>query len=434
MDTSIRVDLPLLIASLALTLIGIAFIFSSGVTSTGVVYSSEYIKQSIWAVLGIGVLILCTLIDYTRYKEWSFRIYTINILLLILTLIFGKVVNGSKSWLGIWELGIQPSEFMKVSTILFLSAFLERNKLILTTWHGFLQALCIVLLPMALILLQPDFGTAMVFIPLFFFIVFAAGAKMEHILFFLLTGLLTLLLIILPVYGNLLAKRTPPLFVRLGDPDVVTMLMIASLGIAFFSFLGLWITKKRYLYGSGYAGLILFLAGGASLVSRKFLKSYQLMRLIVFLNPTVDPKGAGWNILQSITAVGSGGFSGKGFLKGPHSHFQYIPQQSTDFIFSIIAEEWGFLGSLLILVLFGIILFRGIRIMLVTKDPFAYLASAGICGMIFFHFMINVGMAIGIMPITGIPLFFLSYGGSSLITVMISVGLLLNFHLRRYRY
>ncbi len=432
--TSLRFDFSLLAAAIILTGIGVAFVYSSGVTSTGEVYSSEYIKQTIWAFLGIVILFAVSLVDYNRFKGWAFRIYLGNLVLLLLTLLFGKVVNGSKSWIGIWELGIQPSEFMKVSTILYLASFLERYPYRMFTWTGFFMALGIVLLPMALILIQPDFGTAMVFIPIFFFMVFTAGAKLEYILFFLAMGTLSILFTILPVYGTLLAKRAPTFFIRLGDSDIVTILLSGFIGITLLSFLGLWLTKRRYLYWSGYGGLVLSGSLIASLVFRKFLKSYQLMRLMVFLNPSIDPKGAGWNIIQSITAVGSGGFWGKGFLQGPHSHFRYIPQQSTDFIFSIIAEELGFIGSAFVILLFGVLLFRGLRILTLTKDPFVRYASSGICGMIFFHVAINIGMAMGIMPITGIPLFFLSYGGSSLITVMIGVGLLSNFYLRRYKY
>ncbi|MFQ3619935.1 MAG: rod shape-determining protein RodA [Spirochaetales bacterium] len=433
-NTSLRFDFSLLIASLLLVLIGILFIYSSGVTSTGVVYSSEYIKQSIWAIVGFILLIALSFIDYHRYKEWAFRIYFINLFLLILTLLFGKVVHGSKSWLGIWELGIQPSEFMKVSTILYLAYLIQTYPKLLDSWIGFFLSFIVVLVPIALILLQPDFGTALVFLPIFFFIVFSAGAKLEYVLFLLFTGGLAILFTLLPLYGSLIGTRTPHLLVRLGESDIKLFLLALFGGVTLFSFLGLLITKKQYLFRVGYVGLILSLGIGISFVLRRFLKQYQLMRLLVFLNPSIDPRGAGWNIIQSLTAVGSGGLWGKGFLKGPHSHFRYIPQQSTDFIFSIIAEEWGFVGSALVLILFATILFRGLRIMRVCKDPFVLYAGSGIVGMIFFHLMVNMGMVMGIMPITGIPLFFLSYGGSSLITVLLSIGLLSSFYLHRYKY
>jgi rod shape determining protein RodA len=158
------------------------------------------------------------------------------------------------------------------------------------------------------------------------------------------------------------------------------------------------------------------------------------MRLIVFLNPEVDPRGAGWNIIQSQTAIGSGGVMGKGFLQGTQSHYRYLPQQSTDFIFSIMAEEWGFVGAIAVFSLFGIILIRGLYIVSIAKDRFAVYIGSGVLGMIFFHFMINIGMAMGIMPVTGIPLFFLSYGGSSLWTALIGVGLIMSIYQHRYQY
>jgi rod shape determining protein RodA len=184
----------------------------------------------------------------------------------------------------------------------------------------------------------------------------------------------------------------------------------------------------------GYGALIFIIGLGGAYAARRVLQEYQIMRLIVFMDPYVDPRGAGWNIIQSVTAVGSGGAFGKGFLQGTHSHYQYLPQQSTDFIFSILAEEWGFLGGVTIFALFILILGRGVYILAQAKDRFAASLAAGVVSMFFFHFVINVGMAIGVMPITGIPLFFLSYGGSSLWTGMMGVGVLMSIYTHRYKY
>jgi len=158
------------------------------------------------------------------------------------------------------------------------------------------------------------------------------------------------------------------------------------------------------------------------------------MRLIVFLDPSVDPKGTGWNIIQSLIAVGSGGLKGKGFLLGTQSHYRFLPEQSTDFIFSIISEELGYVGSVMVIILFAIILIRGLVLISNSKDSYGLYIGSGIIMMIFFHVIINIGMAIGIMPITGIPLLFISYGGSSLWTALISLGIVQNIYLRRYRY
>ena len=195
-----------------------------------------------------------------------------------------------------------------------------------------------------------------------------------------------------------------------------------------------WISyKKVYYFWIAYVSLGVAACLGASVLAHKVLKEYQIMRLIVFMDPSIDPRGSGWNILQSVTAIGSGGFLGKGFLQGTQSHYRYLPQQSTDFIFSIIAEEWGFVGGFIVFALFYTLLRRCVLLLRSLRDRYAIYVTAGIMGMIFFHFMINAGMAMGIMPITGIPLFFLSYGGSSLWTMLICIGILLGISARRYR-
>jgi rod shape determining protein RodA len=192
--------------------------------------------------------------------------------------------------------------------------------------------------------------------------------------------------------------------------------------------------RKKYFYWIMYAAGILAFSIGASFSANKVLKEYQIMRLIVFLDPNVDPRGSGWNIIQSITAIGSGGVLGKCYLQGTQSHYRFLPQQSTDFIFSIFAEEWGLVGGLLVFALFLIILLRLIRIIKTTSDPFGSYIAAGFAAMVSFHFLINVGMTMGIMPITGIPLLFMSYGGSALLSVMTGIGLALSIYSRRFQH
>jgi rod shape determining protein RodA len=171
-----------------------------------------------------------------------------------------------------------------------------------------------------------------------------------------------------------------------------------------------------------------------SFASRSVLKDYQIMRLIVFLDPNVDPRGSGWNIIQSITAIGSGGTLGKGFLQGTQSHYRFLPQQSTDFIFSIFSEEWGFVGGVLVFSLYALICLRLLHTIKTTSDPFGAYICAGVASIIVFHFLINVGMAMGVMPITGIPLLFMSYGGSSLLAAMMGIGISLSVYTRRFEH
>ncbi len=427
------IDVALILATLLLMVIGILFIYSSGVTSSGVIYSNEYKKQIVWVFLGLFLMLGAGFLDYTRLRNWSPAIYLGLIGLLVLTLMFGKVVNGARSWIGIWILGIQPSEFMKLGLILFLAWYLERVGDRITELPILLGGLVIAMAPVMAIMLQPDLGSAMVFIPVFLFMSFMAGARLHHLMFLIGTGSLTILFGVLPAWEHYIAGRDVPILSVLQERQLIEYAFMALFLILALALVGYFWAKRRYFFWIIYTDLMLILSFVGSLGVRKVLKEYQMMRLIMFLDPGVDPKGAGWNIIQSITAVGSGGLAGKGFLKGTQSHYRYLPQQSTDFIFSIIAEEWGFIGGLVIFLAFLLILFRGIRIMAYSKDSFGVSIAAGITGMLFFHLIVNVGMAIGIMPITGIPLFFLSYGGSSLWTALIGIGLLLSIYTRRYR-
>ena len=182
-----------------------------------------------------------------------------------------------------------------------------------------------------------------------------------------------------------------------------------------------------------YFTIVLLCSLAASFAAHLILKEYQIMRLIIFLNPNVDPRGAGWNIIQSMTAIGSGHLWGRGFLQGTQSHYRFLPEQSTDFIFSIYGEEFGFMGGLLIFGLFLLIALRLIRLMKITVDSFGIYIVAGLFAVILFHFIVNVGMAMGIMPITGIPLYFMSYGGSALMTAMSGIGIAMSVYIRRFR-
>jgi rod shape determining protein RodA len=427
-----EMDLVILGSSIALVVIGILSIYSSGVTAEGVLVSKEYVKQIVWAVTGIGLMTFTAFVDYKRIKDYSFIFYAALAALLVFTRLFGKVVNGSRSWLGlVGDIGIQPSEFMKVATILFLAQYLAESEHE-SSLRRLGMSFAIILLPLGLILSQPDFGTALVFLPIFIFMIFVAGLDRRYIVFIIAFGLATSFLTVLPLWEKyILRSPTGFLFVLYTAPYSYAIVGAAVLIFA----LAVWgwsSFKKAYYFWIAYVSLVVSGSLLTSILAHKVLKEYQVMRLIVFLDPSIDPRGSGWNILQSMTAIGSGGIVGKGFLQGTQSHYRYLPQQSTDFIFSIIAEEWGFIGGLAVFALFFVIMRRSIFLLKTVKDAYATYIVAGILGMVFFHFLINAGMAMGIMPITGIPLFFLSYGGSSLWAVLLSMGLLLGISSRRY--
>jgi len=239
-------------------------------------------------------------------------------------------------------------------------------------------------------------------------------------------------LLVLPFWQSSIMNNTMPALMMLANSRFVAAGCMILLLIAAIAWIGYARYEKRYFYWIRYCAGILIVALGGSFMAQKVLKQYQVMRLIVFLDPNVDPRGFGWQIIQSITAIGSGGPFGKGYLQGTQSHYRYLPEQSTDFIFSILSEEWGFAGGVLVFALFLIIFLRLVRIMQITSDSFGTYIAAGLVYMYAFHFVVNVGMTMGIMPITGIPLMFVSYGGSAVLSSMIGIGLAMSIHVRRY--
>jgi len=237
----------------------------------------------------------------------------------------------------------------------------------------------------------------------------------------------------MPFWQQHILQRPVPAIEVLGNVRLLVIVCLSLLVIAAIALFGFFKYRNRYFFWIVYSVLVLVVSLAASFAARGVLRDYQIMRLVVFLNPQVDPSGAGWNIIQSTTAIGAGGFSGLRFLQGTQSTFRYLPVQSTDFIFSVLSEESGFVGGMTVFLLFLLILLRLARIVRIAADPFGGYICAGLIGMYGFHFIINVGMTMGIMPITGIPLVFMSYGGSSLITAMMGIGLALSIHVRRYR-
>jgi rod shape determining protein RodA len=385
-------------------------------------------------VTGLVAALVIAMIDYRRLYDLSIYLYFGAILLLVYTCLFGRLVNGARAWIGIGAFGIQPSEFAKITTIIFLARHLDGSKRSNNNFSRFVVSCLIVFAPMGVILLQPDFGTSLVFIPILLVMTFIAGISLRYVFFLCACIAFTSIFIALPLWQSYILRHAIPSLNILTSIEFVGIAVLALCiitGIALFGFLRY---RKRYFYWIIYSATIVMLSLGASFAARKALKDYQIMRLIVFLDPNVDPRGSGWNIIQSITAIGSGGFTGKGYLQGTQSHYRFLPQQSTDFIFSIFSEEWGLLGGLLVFVLFLIICLRLARIMKSTSDPFGSFIAAGLAAMYAFHFLINVGMTMGIMPITGIPLLFMSYGGSALTSAMVGIGLALSIYTRRFQH
>ena len=421
-----EVDYLLLLPVIGLTAIGIVFIYSAGVTAGGAA-SDEYARQIVWASAGIVIAVALALFNYRRFHKFAPYLY----LLTLIPLVYTSVIHNDR-WLRIGGVGLQVSEFAKITTTIFLARYLADTRLTVNSLIRFIVSIAIVAVPLGLIFIQPDLGTALVFIPILLCMTFVSGISHRYIIFSIACLALTAVLTVLPFWQTFILRRSIPAIEVLNNAQLILVVVLSLAVIAAIALFGYLRYRRKYFFWILYAVAIVVLSLGASYVARGLLRNYQIMRLVVFLDPNVDPRGAGWNIIQSTTAIGAGGLTGAGFLQGTQGYFRYLPEQSTDFIFSVFSEEAGFVGGMIVFVLFLTIFLRLLRVMRITADPFAVYICAGLVGMFGFHFLINVGMTMGIMPITGIPLLFMSYGGSSLISSMIGVGLALSIHVRRY--
>jgi rod shape determining protein RodA len=428
------IDYAILFPAVILSIFGVLFIYSSGVNSSGVQVSLEYARQIAFAAAGLAFAVTLAMINYRRLYELSLYFYISAIALLIYTCLFGRMVSGARAWLGIGSFGIQPSEFAKITTILFLARYLDASSRSPNSFLRFLVSCIIVFVPMAIVLIQPDFGTSLVFVPILLVMTFIAKISLRYVLFLIMFIALTGIFSVLPLWQSYILRGGFSAIQILLNARFIALTVLAFLAVLLIALFGFFRYKKRYFYWIVYVSSIVILSLGASFVSHRFLKDYQVMRLIVFLDPNVDPQGSGWHIIQSITAIGSGGLWGKGYLQGTQSHYRFLPQQSTDFIFSIFSEEWGMAGGIVVFALFLLICLRLVRVMRITTDPFGIFTTAGLSAMYAFHFLVNVGMTMGIMPITGIPLMFMSYGGSAMISAMAGIGLALSVNAHRYQH
>jgi rod shape determining protein RodA len=395
-----QLDKGLLISVLALALYGLATLYSAGQTDVPTFVATIWHRQVVW--LGLSLIVAgITFRTSPRMLEWATPYaYAITLFLLLLTLFIGTgagTAASSKSWIAIGghRFG-QPAELAKLATILMLARWLATLREAPATLRDLIIPGIIAGLPCLLVLKQPDLGSAIVFIAILFFMLFWAGTKPS-----------LLLLAASPVIGLVLAFST----------------VAWGIWIAVLAALLLW--WRPYLW-EGVAIMGLNVLGGVlALPFWNRLAPYQQNRLLAFLNPDVDPRAAGWHVIQSKVAVGSGGLLGKGFTEGTQKRLAFLPAQHTDFIFSVVGEELGFVGVLVALCLFAWMLFGLLRVARRAADPFSSLCVFGIAGLFFTHIVENVGMTINLMPITGIPLPFFSYGGSFLLTCSIGVGVAL---------
>jgi rod shape determining protein RodA len=354
--------------------------------------TQSYGRQLLWIATAIVIALGILVIDAKFFSAFAYLIYFFVLLLLIAVLGLGTEVSGSKSWFQIGNFSFQPVEFAKFATCLALAKYLSRmdlNTSKISTWFisGF-----IILLPAGLVLLQYDTGSALVFIALVL-VLFREG--MPSVI--LLAGFASVVLFVLAL---------------LISNFVIILFIVANIVLVYWLFREL---RSKWIWLAGIGLLAVFFVISVDYVFDNILEPHQKTRINVLLGKEVDLRGAGYNLHQSKIAIGSGGFSGKGFLKGTQTKYNFVPEQSTDFIFCTIGEEWGFLGSFIIICLFIALLSRIIFLAERQRSSFSRIYGYGVASVIFFHFAINIGMTIGLFPVIGIPLPYVSYGGSSLL-------------------
>ena len=368
----------------------------------------NFYKQLISFGIAILVLIGLQFVQPRTFKEGSYVFYAIGIILMVLTLFIGREVGGARSWLAIGPFNLQVSELMKIATILAVANYLtSRRDISAENLKSALIAVLLILVPGILVVLQNDTGTAIIFFAMIPVILFWSGLPYGISLFMISPAIIGYLTIIEWYWGLLAA---------------------VVLTLAIFM-----IQRRTWLTFSSFATGVLLVIGIQVALSQ-VLQPHQRARIEAFTNPSFDPQGAGWNVIQAKTAIGSGGLYGKGFTEGTQTQLRFLPEQWTDFIFCVIGEEFGFVGaSLVVFLLLGLTL-RLLQAAATHKHPFAQLVMVGVVTIFFTHFFINVGSATGLLPVIGIPLPFISYGGSALITNTIMLGICLNldFYKRQF--
>jgi rod shape determining protein RodA len=407
--------------------------------------SQRYGKQFIWILATLLIAVFVVVIDTRFYFFFAYFIYGGLIFLLIMVLILGKDVNGARSWFQFGTLSLQPSEFAKFGTALALAAYLNSRKHDLMRLSVFMTAIGIIFLPALLIAIQPDLGSTVVYFALFLVLfregmspyIFVSGLIMVILFFFTLlfnSVYLTVGIILSAFVFVWVATRKWKLCLEGLGIFILASFILYMLNnlwfktlseeyILFLSVILSGIAYAFYFYNKKAIPVLiiyLFLVGSLGFVNtvdfafNKLLKPHQKERVEIMLGIKSDPHGTGYNVNQSIISIGSGGFSGKGYLKGTQTKFKFVPAQSTDFIFCTVGEEWGFLGSFLVIGLYVVLLIRLVILAERQRSDFSRIYGYGVISILFTHFFINIGMSIGIVPVIGIPLPFFSYGGSSL--------------------
>ncbi len=400
LDKSLKFDWLFIGVTITLMICGVSLVYSATVNEELVFYETHWFRQIIFFVTGIAIAVGLVFVKIDWLKRAAVPSYVFALVMLVFVLFFAGDVKGAGRWIDLKVIKLQPSEFAKIAYLITISYWLSKHPVSLFKLKTFAVPLGLFIVPFALVLKQPDLSTALVFTAVTLVGFFFAGLTFTD-----------MFLILSPVLSVLFSHSQSMVFQVLWG--VLICLVVLSV-------------VRRHL-PKRLSGVIVatnILAGYASSMVWNMLEPHQQKRVNTFLNPMSDPLGDGYQVLQSLTAIGSGGIGGKGFGNGSQTNLSFLPEEHTDFIFSVLGEQFGFVGCAAILCLFALFLWRASSICKTNDDPFVTLLTMGACTIFLFHITVNIAMTIGLMPVTGLPLPFLSYGGSFALVCLFLVGLL----------
>ncbi|HEX9841182.1 MAG TPA: rod shape-determining protein RodA [bacterium] len=427
-------DWTLLLLALSISLLGVVGIYSASRGYPGDPHF--WLRQLYWIALGLSVGFLVLLVDFRTIGQWSYLFHGGVVLSLVALLVSGAGDGQVDRWFNVGSITVQPSEFAKFTTILAIAYYLRDGRRVGNVGvRGMLVPLLLVLVPFFLIVNQPDLGTALMLPAIFLPILVLAGLRLRLLLYLMAVCVLAIVALVASfklgyyrVDDAVLNQLT-----QQGYATEQVQAVGRLKGEQFYlpSSLRQRLNASPQLFGESELQELVVERGFRPFIS-SLLRPYQQRRLLTFINPEQDPLGAGYHVIQSRVAIGSGGFFGKGFGQSTQGSLNFLPARHTDFIFSIFAEEWGFLGAVVLLGLYAALILRAVLVAFQTHDRFSAFVTLGVANMIAMQVLINIGMAVGLLPVVGVPLPFFSYGGSSMITMLVGISILLNIRMRRF--
>jgi rod shape determining protein RodA len=407
-------DFSIFLTTLVLWIIGVALVYSATAIHESGPFANMARNQILWVIMGIVIILLVVSIPTRLYYSLAYVFYALAVVLLLYAELKGVISKGASRWIAIGAFKIQPSEFAKLGLLFALARYLSESEVSLSKITSFIAPGLLILVPFGLVLKQPDLGTAMVFgaiaLPMFAW----AGLRLLEI-FYITSPIISLVLSGIPLILSYHSHAA--LGVASAIPWGIFFVIVCAV---------LYFSRPSLLIWIAVIGLNLFTATIVTVLWNSSLQDYQKARIISFINPQSDPAGAGYQVLQSQVAIGSGHIVGKGYLKGTQTRLSFLPEQHTDFIFSVLGEQFGLFGCVFIILLYLFLIARCLMTIQRIRNRFTNLLIVGAVSILAFHIFINISMTIGIMPVVGVPLPFLSYGGSFTITISILIGLILN--------